>query len=284
MKKYCFIIDVAKCENCNNCFLSCKDEHCDNDWLPYTLAQPLHGQRWMNIFRNERGRFPLIDVAYLPKPCMHCEDAPCIAQSKDGGVYRRDDGIVVIDPIKARGQKQIVAACPFGVVWWNEEEQIPQKCTFCVHLLERGWKKTRCQQACPTGALSVLYVEDDKLAEIIAEEKLETLDNGGTTARPRCYYKNLYRFVKCMIMGSVAVGKNDISECVVGAGIRLYKNGDMLAEQLSDDFGDFKFDGLDKAGNYEIEVLIDGKMVHKLEVVLDKSMSLGTIWITPEKG
>jgi len=54
MKKYSFIIDVAKCENCNNCFLSCRDEHCGNEWPGYSLPQPLHGQRWMNIAGKKR--------------------------------------------------------------------------------------------------------------------------------------------------------------------------------------------------------------------------------------
>ena len=98
MKNWQLIIDVEKCEDCNNCFLACKDEHVDNDWPGYSLPQPLHGHRWMNIMRKERGQFPMIDVAYLPIPCMHCDRAPCIEAAKGGAVYKRDDGIVIIDP------------------------------------------------------------------------------------------------------------------------------------------------------------------------------------------
>ncbi len=78
MKKWNLIIDVAKCEDCNNCFLSCKDEFADNDFPGYSVEQPKHGHRWMNIMRKERGKCPIIDVAYLPTPCMHCDNAPCI--------------------------------------------------------------------------------------------------------------------------------------------------------------------------------------------------------------
>ena len=63
MNKWNMIIDVAKCHDCNNCFLACKDEFVDNDWPPYSVSQPLHGHRWMDIMRKERGQFPLIDVA-----------------------------------------------------------------------------------------------------------------------------------------------------------------------------------------------------------------------------
>jgi len=99
------VIDVAKCEDCNNCFLSCKDEFVDNDFPPYSVAQPRHGQRWMNIMRQERGQFPLVDVAFLPIPCQQCDDAPCIRKAKGGAVYKTDTGAVIIDPEKARGQK-----------------------------------------------------------------------------------------------------------------------------------------------------------------------------------
>src|SRR5512135_1971228 len=112
MKKYNLVIDVAKCEDCNNCFLSCKDEHVDNDWPGYASSQPRHEHRWMNIMRKERGQFPTIDVTYRPTPCMHCDNAPCIKAGKNGAVYKRDDGIVIIDPEKAKGQEAIVKACP----------------------------------------------------------------------------------------------------------------------------------------------------------------------------
>ena len=60
---------------------------------------------------------------------MHCQDAPCVDAAIDGAVYRRDDGIVIIDPEKAKGQERIVNTCPYRVIFWNQELQIPQKCT-----------------------------------------------------------------------------------------------------------------------------------------------------------
>lgn len=280
MKKYSFVIDVAKCENCNNCFLSCKDEFCDNDWPGYSLSQPLHGQRWINISRRERGQFPFVDVAYLPKPCMHCDDAPCIAAAKNGAVCKRDDGIVLIDPEKAKGQKAIVASCPYGAIWWNEETQVPQKCTFCAHLLDNKWQAPRCVQACPTGALSLLHLEDSELTTLIGMEKLETLAAGGRDTSPRVYYKNLHRFNKCMIAGSVATGEEGSTECVANATVRLRAKGKTLLQQETDDFGDFKFDGLvQNSDNYEIEVLYAGKYTKAEVGKLQKSISVGTLWL-----
>ncbi len=280
MKKYCFVIDVARCENCNNCFLSCKDEHCGNDWPGYSLSQPLHGQRWINISRKERGQFPLVDVAYLPRPCMHCDDAPCIKAATGGAVYKREDGIVLIDPEKAKGQKNLVAACPYGSIWWNEEAQVPQKCTFCAHLLDQGWKVPRCIQVCPTGALTIQKLGDEELEQLVASENLERLDSSGTDAKPRVFYKNLHRFNSSMIAGSVATGGEGATECAVGATVKLFKDGNILSEQQTDDFGDFKFDKFDKnSDDLEIEILFEDKSVRKEIGNLQNSIFTGTIWI-----
>jgi len=281
MKKYSFIIDVAKCENCNNCFLSCKDEHCGNDWPGYSKSQPLHGQRWMNIETKERGVFPVIDVAYLAKPCQHCDDAPCI-RAGQGAVVKRPDGIVLIDQEKAKGRKNLAAACPYGAIWWNEELQLPQKCTFCAHLLDGGWREPRCVQACPTGALTILHGTDEELAEVIRAEGLDVLDSGGLATRPRCYYKNLHRFTSDCIIGSIATTINGITECVVGATVRLKDGKGVIAEQETDDFGDFKFDRLPLSRGdigYELEVVYQNRIAATVRIFKDEPLTLETIWI-----
>jgi Fe-S-cluster-containing dehydrogenase component len=102
MKKWNLIIDIEKCEDCNNCFLACKDEHVDNDWPGYAVSQPLHGQRWMNIMRRERGQYPIIDVAYLPVPCMHCDKAPCSGMTVSSSLIRSRPGAKRISSKAAR--------------------------------------------------------------------------------------------------------------------------------------------------------------------------------------
>jgi len=277
MKKYNLIIDVEKCEDCNNCFLSCKDEYVANGWPGYSVSQPRHGQRWMNIMRKERGRFPMIDVAYLPVPCMHCDNAPCIRVAKNGGAYKRDDGIVIIDPEKARGQRDIVKACPYNVIWWNEEQNLPQKCTLCAHLLDDGWKQPRCVQACPTGALRVVYAEDSMIQKIIESEELAILHPEYRT-QPRVYYKNLYRFFKCFIAGSVTVEKDGITDCAEGAEVSLIRESKITRRQLTDNFGDFRFDKLDEdSGNFRIEISYKDFEKKVLDVDLKKSTNMGTI-------
>ncbi len=278
MKQYAFIIDIGKCENCNNCFLSCKDEHCGNDWPGYSRPQPLHGQRWMNIRRKERGAFPLVDIAYLPQPCMHCDQAPCVAAG-GGAVLKREDGIVLIDPKKAKGRKDLLSSCPYGAIWWNEEEQIPQKCTLCAHLLDDGWKVPRCVQSCPTGAITVFFGEQAELQRRIVEEHLQTLSVAqGDVGTPRCYYKNLYRYNRYFLAGSIAEWVKGIEECAVGVQVTLKKGEVIVGEQISDDFGDFKFDDLaENSGDYQLVMSVAGNDVKKLKVSLSDEYSVGTI-------
>ena len=181
-----FVVDVEKCVGCRSCQLVCKDEHCDNDWMPYAAPQPDTGQFWMRVDEKERGQVPKVTVAYTPIMCQHCENAPCMAAAKDGAVYRRDDGLVVVDPAKAKGQKAIVEACPYNAVFWNEELEIPQKCTGCAHLLDEGWKVPRCVEACAHDALRFGDFEDFK-DELEAAELLKPDAN----TKPHVYYLNL---------------------------------------------------------------------------------------------
>ena len=43
---------------------------------------------------------------------MHCDEAPCIDAAPDGAVYKRPDGLVIIDPVKAAGRPEIVGQLP----------------------------------------------------------------------------------------------------------------------------------------------------------------------------
>ena len=274
MRKWNMIIDVEKCEDCNNCFLACKDEHVDNEWPGYTLSQPLHGHRWINIMRKERGAYPMIDVAYRPTPCMHCDNAPCIEEASNNAVYKRDDGIVIIDPEKARGQKDLVKTCPYGAIFWNEEKNVPQKCTFCAHLLDKDWDKPRCVQSCPTDSMQVVLVEDDEMAAKVKSEGLEILLPEKDT-RPRVYYKNLYRYDRCFIGGSVSFEKDGITECAEGAKVTLTKGAETINTVATDSYGDFKFDNLkEEKGTYNISITFEG-CEKTLDVELENSVYLG---------
>jgi Fe-S-cluster-containing dehydrogenase component len=281
MKKVNMIVDVAKCHDCWNCFLACKDEHWDNDHLPVAVAAPRFGHRWIDVLNVERGQYPLQDVCYLPHPCMHCDEPACM-KADDGAVYKRDDGIVIIDPEKAKGKKELVGSCPYHAIFWNEEKQVAQKCTMCAHLLDDGWSQPRCVHSCPTGAMLFLYAEDAEMEKIKNEQQLECYQPE-YGLKPRVYYKNLYRFTKCHVAGSVAL-PND--ECAENAEVTLtHVATKKSAATRTNNFGDFKIDNLEpNSGKYKLRVRLPSGEEEVVDVELKASLNVGTIsaWHEPQ--
>ncbi len=249
--KWNLIVDVAECHNCNNCFISCKDEHVGNDIPGYAAPQPLHGHKWIDILTKERGRIPMVDVAHVPTTCNHCDNAPCVAAGR-GAVKKRDDGIVLIDPQAAVGRRDLVAACPYGAIWWNEELSLPQAWVFDAHLLDRGWSAPRCVQSCPTGALKAVKIPDREMAALIQSEQLAVLKPELET-KPRVHYKNLHRYTKLFIGGNVLAERNGVVDCLAQATVELLKDNQVLCTVTTDAFGEFKFDALEsRSGAYEV--------------------------------
>jgi len=193
-------------------------------------------------------------------------------------VYKRQDGIVLIDPEKAKDRKEIVDTCPYGAIWWNEETAMPQKCTFCVHLLEDGWKQPRCVQACPTDALTVVCAEDSEMQPLKKSELLEVYQPQYKT-NPRVFYKNLYRYTRCFIAGSVALKDKD--ECAEGASVTLIKDPKTkMGDTKTNNYGDFKIDNLEEnSGKYSLAIELPGYKKKELSVDLKASVNLGTIYI-----
>ncbi|MCD7948072.1 MAG: (4Fe-4S)-binding protein [Oscillospiraceae bacterium] len=267
-KKNYLVIDVSLCFDCNNCFVACKDEHVMNCWLPYTDEQPRHGHRWVNILRQERGQYPRIDVNSLPQPCQHCADAPCMKAFPDL-VYKREDGIVMIDAEKAKGTKALVSSCPYGAIWYNDEKDVPQKCTMCAHILdghgESVLSQPRCAHSCPTGATKFYQEEPADFQKRIEAEGLqrflpEISSDGGV------WYKNLYRWTTHFIAGGLLKD----GDCAKGVKVEL--KGTDTPAQTTNYFGDFLFDGL-APGDYTI--VADGKEIKS--VTIASSVNIGNI-------
>jgi len=275
MYKWNMIIDVAECTNCQLCALSAMDEYVGNEWPGVSAPMPRLGHRWIDILQKERGQVPTIDIAYVPTMCNHCDNAPCLSKGGDA-VTKRDDGIVIIDPVKAKGRKDLVETCPYGHIWWNEEAQLPQIWPFDAHLLDQGWQQTRGQQACPTGAMKAIKVEDHEMARIARDENLEVMKPEAGT-KPRVYYRNLWRYSKCFIAGSVSSEANGTVDCVENATVKLIRNNTTLATATTDNYGDFKFDKLDEnSGRYTVEITALGR-TKTVEANLGASISLGEI-------
>lgn len=260
-----FIINVDKCVGCYGCQIGCKDEHCDNDWSPYAKPQPEIGQFWMRVNQYERGHVPHVKVTYQPVMCQHCEEAPCMKVAENGAVYRRDDGLVLIDPEKSKGQKKIMQACPYNCVFWNDELDIPQKCTGCAHLLDNDGPITvpRCFDNC-----QVDVIEFGEESELDLSNTEVYHPEFGT--KPRVYYRGL---PKKFVAGTVY--DPNAKEIIEGATCTLASEDDTFSTE-TDHYGDFWLRDLPE-GDFTLTIEADGKS-KKLEVSTKTSdIGLGDI-------
>jgi Fe-S-cluster-containing dehydrogenase component len=256
--------------------LAVKDEHVGNDFPGYAAPQPLHGQPWLELKRAEHGQAPIVDIVHLPAMCNHCDDAPCVKAGR-GAVKKRDDGIVLIDPQAARGRRDLVDACPYGAVRWNEELQLPQHWIFDAHLLDQGWKAPRCAQACPTEAIRAVKVSDAEMAALAADQGLEVL-NPELGTRPRVHYRNLKRFTHWVLAGSVVTLRDGVEDCVEGAEVTLSHDSQVVARAVTDVFGEYRLRGLEAVEiEYEMEIINSGIKAISLVVNVSHSRSLQSI-------
>ena len=258
------IIDLNRCNGCYNCQIACKDEYVGNDFLPYSKAQPLSGHFWMRIEEKERGQFPRVLMTYFPIPCQHCQNqTPCMEADTPGAIKKRPDGIVLIDPEKSQGKKELVDSCPFGAIFWNEENQIPQKCTFCAHLLDSGWKEPRCVEACPTQA--ILFGDLDDPQSPISKKKAMSETEAlwvRNDLNPRVLYVGL---PKPFLAGTVVL--EDIDECAQGAELLLKdKTNGKTVEIKADSFGDFQFNGLSPDHFYKLVIRFRGYLPFEMDI------------------
>jgi Fe-S-cluster-containing dehydrogenase component len=263
-------VDVSKCNGCYTCQTVCKDEHVGNDWLPYAKAQPDIGHFWVKLEEHVGGSVPKVRSYYVPKFCNHCEKPVCVETCNQNAIYKRDDGLVIIDPAICVGCGDCQVVCPYNSIYLNEESGICQKCTGCAHLLDAGEKLPRCVEACPTDALG--FGEKDGLKDDFI--------TGATVLKPEIglYPQVFYRNVPGIFIAGTVFDPNEM-EVIIGARVRA-TNGGKTWEVVTDDFGDFWFTDL-AAGKYDVVIEANGfeyKTFDKVNAADD--INLGDIGLT----
>ncbi len=108
MARYGMVIDLERCMGCRACVEACKVEN--------NTGQ---GVFWMYVFRLEMGKYPNVRWLFLPRPCMHCDNAPCVKVCPVGARYKREDGLVLTDFDRCIGCRYCEVACPYGVNSFN---------------------------------------------------------------------------------------------------------------------------------------------------------------------
>ncbi|MEE9237186.1 MAG: 4Fe-4S dicluster domain-containing protein, partial [Thermoplasmata archaeon] len=206
-RQWVMLIDLAKCDGCGECTKGCSREH----FVP-------EGQEWIKVFKVQE---ELGAEYFLPSPCMHCENAPCVKVCPVGATFRRDDGVILIDHDRCIGCRYCMAACPYNArsFNWGEPAHSPEelshtysieapwphrmgvveKCMFCAHHTKHG-KLPACVRACTAkmgnGAIYFGDIREDAVSNGVETIPLaQTLrEKGGFRfkeelgTRPRVWY------------------------------------------------------------------------------------------------
>ena len=90
--RYTMVIDLERCMGCGTCVVACKVENNieEGSGIRVETKGGLHRD-------TPEGEFPLLSMYYLPQPCMHCSHPPCLEACPFEAIYKRVDGIVLIN-------------------------------------------------------------------------------------------------------------------------------------------------------------------------------------------
>ncbi|MEI6276768.1 MAG: 4Fe-4S dicluster domain-containing protein [Prolixibacteraceae bacterium] len=205
-RRFVMVIDLAKCRNARKCIQACQGAH---HLRPYEYH--------INTLTMQES--PDTAPYYMPKPCQHCDNPPCVSVCPVDATFKRQDGIVLIDNERCIGCRFCVAACPYSARMFHWEEplfvegdqgkpynvelNVPQKkgtvskCLFSADRLREG-KLPYCVSSCPNG---VYYFGDENQDAVTNGTTKETVRlsellkvNGGyhlmpeLGTKPRVFY------------------------------------------------------------------------------------------------
>lgn len=102
-RRWVMVIDLRKCIGCHACTISCVAE---NKLPPGVVYRP--------VLEEEMGTYPHVMRRFIPRPCMQCDNPPCVPVCPVNATWKRPDGIVVIDYKKCIGCRYCIPACPYS--------------------------------------------------------------------------------------------------------------------------------------------------------------------------
>jgi Fe-S-cluster-containing dehydrogenase component len=207
-EKWGMVIDLQKCVGCDSCTVACKAENRTPPGVSYNV-----------VMEEEHGEFPEVTRTNVPRPCMQCENPPCVQVCPVSATYKMDDGVVNIDYDRCIGCRYCIIACPYGARYFdfgeNYDDEVAEagevtspeygvdrgkreagkspvgnvrKCSFCTHRLERG-EEPACVETCIGDARNMgdLDDPDSEVAEMADSSRAFQLkENEGTD--PNVYY------------------------------------------------------------------------------------------------
>ncbi|MFP3928862.1 MAG: menaquinone reductase iron-sulfur cluster-binding subunit QrcC [Desulfobacteraceae bacterium] len=187
--KYGMVINLDKCTGCGTCTVACAAEN--NLSVIKDETDKERGIAWMQLYKVTNGKpFPDTEVCYFPRPCMHCDNPPCVPVCPPTATeLDQETGIVSQIYTRCIGCRYCQAACPYHARyfnWWDGHfpegaerylspevsvrmRGVVEKCSFCHHRLMRAktqayaegrreleeWEyTTACAEVCPAQAIT----------------------------------------------------------------------------------------------------------------------------------
>jgi NADH-dependent fumarate reductase subunit E len=126
MSKHALCIDYEACWGCQTCEVACSQEFdFKNKFLSVIEKGPTLGG-------------DMRDYVYHVNLCKHCDDPPCAEACLEEAIYKRDDGIVILDYDKCTGCQSCIEECPYNAIGFDEDKQTVLKCNLCYHRVDKG--------------------------------------------------------------------------------------------------------------------------------------------------
>lgn len=147
--QYAFFVDLDACSGCKTCQVACKDKNDLPAGVHWRKVIEVTGGRW----ERKNGLWVSSVAAYnVSTACNHCLDPVCATVCSTQSIWKRDDGLVLLDDSRCTRCHQCEAACPYGAIRFDPEAGIVSKCDFCLDELGAG-RPPACVAACPNRAL-----------------------------------------------------------------------------------------------------------------------------------
>ena len=149
VSQYAFFVNSDACSGCKTCQVACNDKN--NVYV---------GQHWRRVYevtagswQKKEGAWVTTVVAYnLSVACVHCLDPICLTTCPSQVIWKRDDGIVLIDDSRCSRCRRCESACPYNAIRYDPTSDSLRKCDFCVDYIDSGLPPV-CVSACPNRAL-----------------------------------------------------------------------------------------------------------------------------------
>lgn len=143
MPNYGWLFDPKRCIECRACEAACKQ---------WNGVETGINVRYRQVHVSESGQFPMVSMQALSMACNHCDNAWCQKVCPVQAIWKRDDGVVLIDQNRCIGCRMCEKFCPYGAPQLNGQRKKMEKCTMCADRIDAKLQPA-CATLCPTEAL-----------------------------------------------------------------------------------------------------------------------------------